>query len=144
MWGNPQGSIYFLASFKGGSEGNTWISNTFMYVGIMPCSNDKSMYFFQYAELSALYSWCITFWIKVQGKSNNHELWDARGIKTGTWEQSRGNFDILIQILKILSTVKQNVRISSHAWLTPNHTQLKGEEDKCFREKGWTHGFLQK
>lgn len=38
--------IYFLVFFKGGFEGDIWILNIFMYVGIMFCFNDKSIYFF--------------------------------------------------------------------------------------------------
>lgn len=124
--------IYFPASFKGKSEGDTWISNIFMYVGIMSCCKHYSTYLSQDEEkCGTLCIWCITVWIKVQRKSNNHELHHDKGIKTRTWERSREIFHILSQISKKYNPQRsQNVRISSHARLPPNQKQLKREEEE--------------
>jgi hypothetical protein len=46
---------------------------------------------------------------------------------------------------KILAKVKQKMlRISSHAWPTPNYKQPRGGEDKWFQKMSKSHGLLQK
>lgn len=104
------------------------------YHVLFPTLQHVFFFFFRYAEkLGALYIWCIAFWIKVQGKSNNHELQHDKRIKTRTWEQSRGNFDILIQMSKIICYKKAKMlEFQAKHELHQITKQFKVKEDKCF------------
>lgn len=99
----PPRSIFWLLLKESLKETLRFQIYLYMWVSCLVPNTAARIFFFRYAEkLGALYIWCIAFWKKVQGKSNNHELQHDKRIKTRTWEQSRGNFDILIQMSKII------------------------------------------
>lgn len=99
--------------------------------------NTKAHICFQYAEkLGALCIWCITFWIKVQGKSNKHELQHHKGIKTRTWRMEQREFwhpDPNIQ--KYYLKWSKSVRFSSYARLNQIMSNPKGEKINAFSRK---------